>query len=79
VKGFEEYFLNLNVRSNMRNPWFIGKFTILLFSTITVLPLGKYVTDAIYVSKKCLSATFSKAKSCMNGNIHEKMHLYKYV
>ncbi|ODN00905.1 Metabotropic glutamate receptor 8 [Orchesella cincta] len=23
VKGFDEYFLNLNVRSNIRNPWFI--------------------------------------------------------
>ena len=28
VKGFEEYFLNLNVQNNTRNPWFIGKFTI---------------------------------------------------
>ena len=28
VKGFEEYFLNLNVQNNTRNPWFIGKYTI---------------------------------------------------
>ena len=28
VKGFEEYFLNLNVQNNTRNPWFVGKFTI---------------------------------------------------
>lgn len=26
VKGFEEYFLNLNVQNNTRNPWFVGKF-----------------------------------------------------
>lgn len=25
VKGFDKYFLNLNVRNNTRNPWFIGK------------------------------------------------------
>lgn len=26
VKGFEEYFLNLNVENNRRNPWFVGKY-----------------------------------------------------
>ena len=25
VKGFEDYFLNLTVQSNTRNPWFVGK------------------------------------------------------
>ena len=25
VKGFEEYFLNLTVKSNARNPWFVGE------------------------------------------------------
>lgn len=25
VKGFEEYFLNLTVDNNRRNPWFVGK------------------------------------------------------
>ena len=25
VKGFEEYFLNLTVQNNTRNPWFVGK------------------------------------------------------
>lgn len=25
VKGFEEYFLNLTVENNPRNPWFVGK------------------------------------------------------
>lgn len=25
VKGFDKYFLDLNVRNNTRNPWFIGK------------------------------------------------------
>lgn len=25
VKGFEEYFLNLTVENNRRNPWFVGK------------------------------------------------------
>ncbi|CAH0691630.1 unnamed protein product [Spodoptera exigua] len=24
VKGFKEYFLNLNVKNNKRNPWFVG-------------------------------------------------------
>lgn len=27
VKGFEEYFLNLTVENNRRNPWFVGKLT----------------------------------------------------
>lgn len=31
VKGFEEYFLNLTVENNRRNPWFVGKF-LRLFS-----------------------------------------------
>jgi hypothetical protein len=25
VKGFQEYFLNLTVENNRRNPWFVGK------------------------------------------------------
>jgi hypothetical protein len=25
VKGFKEYFLNLSVHNNKRNPWFVGK------------------------------------------------------
>ena len=28
VKGFEEYFLNLTVQNNTRNPWFVGKLYI---------------------------------------------------
>ena len=27
VRGFEEYFLNLTVESNRRNPWFVGKYS----------------------------------------------------
>ena len=27
VIGFEEYFLNLTVESNRRNPWFVGKYS----------------------------------------------------
>lgn len=30
VKGFEEYFLSLNVENNKRNPWFVGKSTSFL-------------------------------------------------
>lgn len=26
VRGFEEYFLALNVENNPRNPWFVGKY-----------------------------------------------------
>jgi len=26
VRGFSEYFLNLTVENNRRNPWFVGKF-----------------------------------------------------
>lgn len=29
VKGFEEYFLSLNVENNRRNPWFVGKCKLL--------------------------------------------------
>lgn len=28
VKGFEEYFLNLTVENNRRNPWFVGKWGV---------------------------------------------------
>lgn len=31
VVGFEEYFLNLTVENNRRNPWFVGKFIALYF------------------------------------------------
>ena len=31
VEGFEEYFLNLTVQSNTRNPWFTGKNWIFQF------------------------------------------------
>jgi len=27
VRGFEEYFLNLTVETNRRNPWFVGKYS----------------------------------------------------
>ena len=30
VIGFEQYFLNLTVKTNTRNPWFVGKPTRLL-------------------------------------------------
>ena len=28
VKGFQEYFLNLTVENNKRNPWFGGEFCL---------------------------------------------------
>lgn len=28
VRGFQEYFLNLTVENNPRNPWFVGKYRI---------------------------------------------------
>lgn len=28
VEGFEEYFLNLTVKNNKRNPWFVGKYVV---------------------------------------------------
>lgn len=28
VKGFDEYFFNLNVKTNIRNPWFVGTSSI---------------------------------------------------
>lgn len=31
VKGFEKYFLSLNVENNKRNPWFIGKIQTIMF------------------------------------------------
>lgn len=31
VKGFEEYFLSLNVKNNRRNPWFVGKSIHIIF------------------------------------------------
>ena len=33
VKGFQEYFLNLTVENNKRNPWFGGELD-LLYSNI---------------------------------------------
>ena len=32
VKGFEEYFLNLTVKTNTRNPWFVGETCFPFFS-----------------------------------------------
>jgi metabotropic X receptor len=37
VKGFQEYFLNLTVENNPRNPWFVGKFVMSLFAFIYLL------------------------------------------
>lgn len=31
VVGFEEYFLNLTVENNQRNPWFVGEFNKKIF------------------------------------------------
>lgn len=39
VKGFEEYFLNLTVRNNKRNPWFVGMLLARLFSYLQYLVL----------------------------------------
>lgn len=36
VKGFQEYFLGLNVDNNPRNPWFIGK-CVLIFAFVKVI------------------------------------------
>ena len=33
VRGFEEYFLNLTVEGNRRNPWFVGKYRPVLISS----------------------------------------------
>lgn len=33
VDGFEEYFLELNVENNKRNPWFTGNIIILYLLT----------------------------------------------
>lgn len=30
VRGFREYFLNLTVKNNLRNPWFVGNFSFTL-------------------------------------------------
>jgi metabotropic X receptor len=40
VRGFEEYFLNLTVETNRRNPWFVGKYSLYPFVT--------YVSSAIH-------------------------------
>lgn len=34
VKGFQEYFLGLNVENNLRNPWFIGKRVFISISRV---------------------------------------------
>lgn len=35
--GFEEYFLNLTVENNQRNPWFVGK----RLSTLNLIEIKK--------------------------------------
>jgi len=37
VRGFEEYFLNLTVESNHRNPWFVGEYDPDTYVKIRVL------------------------------------------
>lgn len=34
VRGFEEYFLNLTVENNQRNPWFVGTQNSFAFSFV---------------------------------------------
>ena len=31
VRGFDEYFLNLTVENNKRNPWFSGEYEVFVF------------------------------------------------
>ena len=50
VKGFEEYFLNLNVQNNTRNPWFIGKFTICI-STINCIAENLFAVQILMHQK----------------------------
>jgi hypothetical protein len=39
VRGFEEYFLNLTVESNHRNPWFVGKYSSYPCATVSSVNL----------------------------------------
>jgi hypothetical protein len=39
VRGFEEYFLNLTVESNRRNPWFVGEYHALPASSYIAIPV----------------------------------------
>ena len=45
VKGFEEYFLNLTVQNNTRNPWFVGK---LLWHPYTIPIIPWFVNVLIW-------------------------------
>jgi hypothetical protein len=39
VRGFEEYFLNLTVESNRRNPWFVGEYPALSAYSYIAIPV----------------------------------------
>lgn len=47
VQGFREYFLNLTVENNPRNPWFVGK-TLHKINLVLIVPCDtadRYMVD----------------------------------
>ena len=72
VEGFEDYFLNLTVENNKRNPWFVGEFGLrfthgqtdtcsaILFTSICICAQGIFdvASDAFGVGLRSLR-TFS--------------------
>jgi len=49
VKGFEEYFLNLTVETNGRNPWFVGKYSP--HTCVTQRLIGESLVITYYLQK----------------------------
>lgn len=45
VKGFEEYFLELNVENNKRNPWFTG---LIYIFNIIILTQIKFIIIILF-------------------------------
>jgi hypothetical protein len=56
VSGFEEYFLNLTVESNRRNPWFVGKYR--------PYPCVTYVSSVIFFSSHVTCNSFIVRFAC---------------
>jgi hypothetical protein len=52
VEGFEEYFLNLTVENNKRNPWFVGESLspAILFHSYAFRSIGRSLRPSFAIS-----------------------------
>jgi len=70
VKGFDEYFFNLSVRNNARNPWFGGKC---IFDTLPILQ------DHLCVCHEAINSLFEMRSITIRPVLCTKGYRYYYM